>query len=88
MRGVLTALEQALNAAASHQLLPRLVAYLALTPVHFKRACAFAALVDLFAHRIIHGNGEQVSAVGAIEFSFPGNATGEANFVRQEVVKE
>ena len=77
-----------MHPAAAQQLLPRLVPNLALTPVHFKRACAFAALVDLFAHRIIHGDREQFSAVGAVEFSFPGNATGEANFVRQEVVKE
>jgi hypothetical protein len=60
----------------------------ALSPVHFKRPCTFAALVDFLSHRIIHGNGEQFLTVRALNLRLSGNRTRKAEFVHQEVFKE
>ena len=60
----------------------------AFSPIDFKRPRAFTALVDFLSHRIVHGNGEQLLTVWALNLSLSGNGTGKAEFVHQEIFKE
>ena len=65
-----------------------LVAELSFAPVDFKAAVAFRALVGLQSHRVIDQDREQLTAVGAVDFSLTCDRPGEADLVHQEVVKE
>ena len=69
-------------------LFPGLVADLSFAPVNFEAAAALGALVGLFTHRVSNRHGQQLAAVGAIDFRFTGDGTGETDLVHQEVVKE
>ncbi len=69
-------------------LFPCLVADLSFAPVHFERSVALGALVILLAHRVSNRHGEQLAAVGAVDFRFAGNGTGKADLVYQEIVKQ
>ena len=60
----------------------------ALSPIDFKRPCAFATLVDFLSHWIIHGDGEQFLTVWALNLCLSGNRTGKAEFVHQKVFKD
>ena len=69
-------------------LFPGLVADLSFTPVHVEAAAALSALVGLFPHRVSNRHGQQLAAVRAVDFRFPGDGSGKADLVHQKIVKE
>jgi hypothetical protein len=60
---------------------------LSFAPVDLEGTTAFAALVRLLAHRIVHANGEQLATVRAVDLRRAGDGSREAEFVVDEVVR-
>jgi hypothetical protein len=66
----------------------RVMANCSLTPIRIKNATTLAALIRLFAHRIVHANREQLATVRALNFRGAGDGSREAEFVVDDVVGE